>query len=147
MWIGFTVAGQQRETAMPAAFAGAPESERDSRFPVPGGRGRAGRLSAALLALLLTALTPLAARANAVTDWNTELQQLIRLSSANLVAGPPEVAREMAIVTGSMFDAVNACSSFFPMRHRSRGFSLARFCAAPWSRWEIPSRQYPTWQN
>ena len=50
------------------------------------------------------------AQADAVTDWNRELQVLLRRSSANLADGPPEVAREMAIVTSSMFDAVNAAS-------------------------------------
>ncbi len=48
--------------------------------------------------------------ASAVTDWNQQLQVIISLSSANLADGPPEVAREMAIVTAAMFDAVNAAS-------------------------------------
>jgi hypothetical protein len=50
------------------------------------------------------------ARANAVQTWNTEMLSLIRQTSALLVDGPPEVAREIAILGTAMSDAVNAAS-------------------------------------
>lgn len=50
------------------------------------------------------------AHADAVTTWNNELLSVIRQTSALLVDGPPEVARQIAIVGTAMFDAVNAAS-------------------------------------
>jgi len=49
-------------------------------------------------------------RANAVIDVNNALLNIIRNTSAALVDGPPEVAREIALIDGAMFDAVNAAS-------------------------------------
>src|SRR5215471_1515623 len=49
-------------------------------------------------------------RANAVTDVNNALLNIIQNTSAALVDGPPEVAREIALIDGAMFDAVNAAS-------------------------------------
>ncbi len=51
-----------------------------------------------------------AARADAVTTWNEELLSVIRQTSALLVDGPPEVARQIAIVGTAMSDAVNAAT-------------------------------------
>ncbi len=47
---------------------------------------------------------------NTVTDWNNEFLQITQSTSGNLVAGPPEVAREIAQVGESMSDAVNAAT-------------------------------------
>src|SRR6516164_6348147 len=49
-------------------------------------------------------------RANTVTDINDALLNIIQNTSAALVDGPPEVAREIALIDGAMFDAVNAAS-------------------------------------
>src|SRR6516164_1035430 len=51
-----------------------------------------------------------AARANVVVDVNSALLNIIQNTSAALVDGPPEVAREIALIDGAMFDAVNAAS-------------------------------------
>ena len=51
-----------------------------------------------------------AARANVVIDVNNALLNIIQNTSAALVDGPPEVAREIALIDGAMFDAVNAAS-------------------------------------
>ena len=50
------------------------------------------------------------ARANVVVDVNNALLNIIQNTSAALVDGPPEVAREIALIEGAMFDAVNAAS-------------------------------------
>jgi hypothetical protein len=49
-------------------------------------------------------------RANAVIDVNNALLNIIQNTSAALVDGPPEVAREIALIDGAMFDAANAAS-------------------------------------
>src|SRR6516164_11799422 len=51
-----------------------------------------------------------AVRANVVIDVNSALLNIIQNTSAALVDGPPEVAREIALIEGAMFDAVNAAS-------------------------------------
>ena len=52
-----------------------------------------------------------AARANnMVTDWNNEFLLITQQTSGNLVAGPPEVAREIAQIGAAMSDAVNAAT-------------------------------------
>jgi hypothetical protein len=51
-----------------------------------------------------------ASRANVVVDVNNALVIIIQNTSSSLVDGPPEVAREIAMVDGAMFDAVNAAS-------------------------------------
>jgi hypothetical protein len=48
--------------------------------------------------------------ANVVVDVNTALINIIINTSASLVDGPPEVARDIALIDGAMFDAVNAAS-------------------------------------
>jgi hypothetical protein len=50
------------------------------------------------------------ARANIVVDVNNALLNIIQNISAALVDGPPETAREIALIDGAMFDAVNAAS-------------------------------------
>ena len=47
---------------------------------------------------------------NVVVDVNNALLSIIINTSAALVDGPPEVAREIALIDGAMFDAVNAAS-------------------------------------
>jgi hypothetical protein len=47
---------------------------------------------------------------NVVVDVNNALLNIIINTSASLVDGPPEVAREIALVDGAMYDAVNAAS-------------------------------------
>ena len=75
------------------------------------GRGRRTRFACFILGFCASPIVlQQAASANAVTGWNQELQRIISLTSVNLVDGPPEVARELAIVTASMFDAVNAAT-------------------------------------
>lgn len=81
----------------------------------------AGVMAAGVVALAW----PGSARADAVTDWNQELQVLFQRSSANLADGPPEVAREMAIVTASMFDAVNAASGLTYQSYAYTGPAIA----------------------
>ena len=53
---------------------------------------------------------PSTGRADAILTWNNELLDAIRQTSALLVNGPPEVAREIAMVGTGMFDAVNAAT-------------------------------------
>src|ERR1700751_2021569 len=55
-------------------------------------------------------VSPGSVHANAVTDVNNALLNIIQNTSAALVDGPPEVAREIALIDGAMFDAVNAAS-------------------------------------
>lgn len=47
---------------------------------------------------------------NTVQDWNNEFLLITQQTSGNLVAGPPDVAREIAQVGAAMSDAVNAAS-------------------------------------
>jgi hypothetical protein len=53
-------------------------------------------------------VSPGSARGNVVIDVNNALLNIIQNTSAALVDGPPEVAREIALIDGAMFDAVNA---------------------------------------
>jgi len=53
---------------------------------------------------------PAETRADAVLTWNNALLDATRATSGLLVSGPPEVAREMAMVDTAMFDAVNAAT-------------------------------------
>ncbi len=71
-------------------------------------------LTPVLLAGLGSAWAPGAAKADDLTDSifaiNNEFLTDTRLTSGLLVAGPPEVAREIAIIDSAMFDAANAAS-------------------------------------
>ena len=71
-------------------------------------RVRSGLLGAVsgLAGLLLPSL----AQADAVQTWNTTLLNVIRQTSGLLADGPPEVAREMAIVGTAMFNAAAMAS-------------------------------------
>ena len=51
-----------------------------------------------------------AARADVITDVNAQLLNIIANTSPALIDGPPNVAREIAMVNGAMFDAINAVS-------------------------------------
>jgi hypothetical protein len=53
---------------------------------------------------------PGSASANVVVDVNNALLNIVVNTSAALVDGPPEVAREITLIDGAMFDAVNAAS-------------------------------------
>jgi len=64
-----------------------------------------------LLACVLLFASPVLALADVITDVNDALLNIIQNTSASLIDGPPEVAREIAMVDGAMFDAVNAASS------------------------------------
>jgi hypothetical protein len=62
-------------------------------------------------AVWLTAFgSPTSVRANVAVDANNALLIIIQNTSASLVDSPSEVAREIAMVDGAMFDAVNAAS-------------------------------------
>jgi hypothetical protein len=67
-------------------------------------------LTALAAAIAPAALVPRSARADAIDLWNNTLVGAINSTSALLYSGPPEVAREMAMVDTAMFDAVNAAS-------------------------------------
>jgi hypothetical protein len=47
---------------------------------------------------------------NVVFDVNNALLSIIINTSSSLVDGPPEVSREIALIDGAMYDAVNAAS-------------------------------------
>jgi hypothetical protein len=47
---------------------------------------------------------------NMVMDWNNEFLLITQQTSGNLVAGPPDVAREIAQMGAAMSDAVNAAT-------------------------------------
>ena len=53
---------------------------------------------------------------NVIVDVNNALLSIIINTSAALVGGPPQVAREIALIDGAMFDAVNSASGC-PFRH------------------------------
>jgi hypothetical protein len=55
-------------------------------------------------------VSPSSVHANVVIDVNNALLSIIQNTSAALVDGPPEVAREIALIDGAMFDAANAAS-------------------------------------
>jgi hypothetical protein len=73
---------------------------------------RPGKYPALLLGVLgiwLLAL-PSMARADVITDVNTQLLNIIQNTSASWIDGPPEVANEIQMIDSAMFDAVNAAS-------------------------------------
>ena len=67
-----------------------------------------------------------------VLTINNEFLNVTRLTSALLVAGPPEVAREMAIFTSAMFDGANAASglTYAPVAYAGPAVSGASVDAA-----------------
>lgn len=76
--------------------------------------GRPGIVRLLLVATLLCGSAGLraahAAPTNTVMDWNNELLLITQATSGNLVAGPPDVAREIAVIGEAMSDAVNAAT-------------------------------------
>lgn len=73
-------------------------------------RQKTSTLFCYLLVMLADVAAASAVSANEVLDWNNEFLTITRQTSGNLVAGPPEVAREIAILGGAMSDAVNAAT-------------------------------------
>lgn len=63
-----------------------------------------------LLATMSCIARSITVNANEVLDWNNEFLTITQQTSGNLVSGPPEVAREMAIIGSSMSDAVDAAT-------------------------------------
>lgn len=59
---------------------------------------------------MLLAAGPRVAWADVITDVNNDLLNIFQNTSASLIDGPTEVAREIGMVDGAMFDAVNAAS-------------------------------------
>jgi hypothetical protein len=81
----------------------------------------------------LAVLAPIAvARADVITDVNNQLLNIIQNTSAPLIDGPPEVAREIALVDGAMYDAVNAAtgSTLAPIAYTGGAVSGASANAA-----------------
>jgi hypothetical protein len=81
----------------------------------------------------LAMLAPIAiARADVITDVNNQLLNIIQNTSAPLIDGPPEVAREIALVDGAMYDAVNAAtgSTLAPIAYTGGAVSGASANAA-----------------
>lgn len=76
------------------------------------GRPRIGARSLGRLAIVPMALVALAgsARADVISDVNQDLLTIITYTSPSLLDGPPNVAREIAMVDGAMYDAVNAAT-------------------------------------
>ena len=84
----------------------------------------AGRL-AGLVVGAGAACLPSSGRADAILTWNDELLSAIRQTSGLMVDGPPEVAREMAMVDTAMYDAVNAASGLPYSRYAYTGPAVA----------------------
>jgi hypothetical protein len=83
----------------------------------PGRNARRVRRLAGWRTLLLVVATctltlglSFAARADAILTWNNELLSVAQQTTGLLVDGPPEVAREMAMVDTAMYDAADAAS-------------------------------------
>ncbi len=70
--------------------------------------GRSAILMSCMVVLIYCLSTH--AMANAVTDWNAEFLTITQQTSGNLADGPPEVARDIAIMGNAMADAVNAAT-------------------------------------
>jgi hypothetical protein len=69
---------------------------------------------------------------NCVLMWNQTLIDIIGQTSGLLIAGPPEVANQMAILGTSMYDAVNAATGmqYQPVNYRGGAVSNASAEAA-----------------
>jgi hypothetical protein len=89
-------------------------------------------MPAVLLASALLLAAPSLARADVLTVVNDALLNIIQNTSAPLLDGPPEVSREIAMVDGAMFDAVNAASGnqYAPEAYRGGATSGASADAA-----------------
>src|ERR1700758_454515 len=69
------------------------------------------KIAVVIVSFYLLASSVFASGSNVVVDVNNALLSIIINTSASLVDGPPEVAREIALINGAMFDAVNAASN------------------------------------
>ena len=65
---------------------------------------------AGIVAALLLPVASSAAHAGAVMLWNDTLLSIAQQTSGLLTNGPPEIAREIAMVDTAMYDAVNAAT-------------------------------------
>ena len=94
-------------------------------------RWRRPLTAAPLVGVLALAASGLA-QADVITSVNGALLNIVRSTSASLIDGPPEVAREIAMIDGSMFNAVSAASSksFAPVAFAGRTISGASADAA-----------------
>src|ERR1700739_5179289 len=68
------------------------------------------KIGVVIVLFFLLASSVFASGSNVVVDVNNALLNIIQNTSAALVDGPPEVAREIALIDGAMFDAVDAAS-------------------------------------
>jgi len=82
-----------------------------------------------LIAALFTTNFYQSTYANEIVDWNQEFLNITQESSGNLVAGPPEVARDMAILGNAMSDAVNASTGAHLSSYAFTGGSVANASA------------------
>jgi hypothetical protein len=101
-------------------------------------------------------VSPGSVRANVVIDVNNALLNIIQNTSGALVDGPPEVAREIALIDGAMFDAVNAASGspFMPIAYQGgRVFGASADAAALQAALTVmnslygPSSLYQQWES
>ena len=67
-----------------------------------------------------------------ISEVNDALLNIIQNTSISLIDGPPEVAREISMVDGAMFDAVNAASGspYAPMAYTGGAVANASPIAA-----------------
>ena len=73
-------------------------------------RGTVASISAGLAAVAAVCAPQAAMAQSAVQIVNQELLTITQQTSGMLVAGPPDVALQMALVDNAMFDAVNAAT-------------------------------------
>ena len=84
----------------------------NSKIGVGSSRWRPSLRKALLMAALPVGVLGFAntGRADVISDVNAQLLNIIQNTSGALIDGPPNVAREIAMVDGAMFDAINAAS-------------------------------------
>lgn len=112
----------------PGAPVAAEPEWRDTEMRADSVTGLASRLlqdsarclaAAVLLYGTVMFAAPRLARADVISEVNDALLNIVQNTSASLIDGPPEVAREIAMVDGAVFDAVNAASGspYAPMAY------------------------------
>jgi hypothetical protein len=72
-----------------------------------------------------TSFRPALTAATEVLDWNNEFLAVTRQTAGNLLAGPPEVSREMAIVGNAMSDAIDADTGSAILSYACSGGTIA----------------------
>ena len=95
-----------------------------------------------LFAAVVVASAPLAARADAVLDWNSVLLAAIRLTRPL----PPVAARDMAMMNTAIYDSVNAASAlrYRPYRYDGpRILGASAEAAATAAAYRVLSRLFP----